>query len=214
MSSRALKTLIAVGLGLALAGVAAIWRAIGSGPAPAGELKTVTEYRDDKPLPAFRLSGPRGEFTEASLRGRWHFVFFGYTQCPDICPTALGLMKELQAAVPPVTEGNPGGTPAFGVVFVSVDPARDTHALLHDYLAAFDPAFIGITGSDGELAPLTRDLGVFYQRNDATDKKHYTVDHSATIYLIDPQGRLAATFSPPQVASRMVADYKRITASR
>lgn len=206
MSGAWLKWVMAVGLGLALAGAAAIWRTLGSGPAPAGELKTVTEYRDDKPLPAFRLSGPRGDFTEAALRGRWHFVFFGYTQCPDICPTALGLMKELKAAVPPA--------PTFGVVFVSVDPARDTHALLRDYLAAFDPEFTGITGSDADLAPLTRDLGVFYQRNDATDKRHYTVDHSATIYLIDPQGRLAATFSPPQSAARMAADYRRITASR
>ena len=156
----------------------------------------------------FRLSDHRGQVrTLADFRGKVVVMFFGYTQCPDICPTALGLMKDLQArlgAVPPA--------PTFQVVFISIDPARDTHALLGNYLAAFDPAFVGITGDDTELAPLTKDLGVFFQRNDTADKKNYTVDHSAAIYLINPKGQLVALFSPPQAADKMAADYRRITA--
>jgi protein SCO1/2 len=195
------------GVVLLLAGGYMVLRAVEKGPMPAGELKTVTEFRDDKPLPEFHLSGPKGAFSNPDLFGKWSFVFFGYTQCPDICPTALGLMKELQVtlgAVPPA--------PTFQVVFISIDPARDTHSLLGNYLAAFDSAFIGITGNDQQLTPLTKDLGVFFQRNNAMDKTNYTVDHSVAIYLIDPKGRLAALFSPPQVAAKMAADFRRITA--
>jgi protein SCO1/2 len=116
-------------------------------------------------------------------------------------------MKDLKAAL-----AGRQGTPVqgFRVVFVSVDPQRDTLRLLGEYMAAFDPNFVGITGGDAALSPLAKNLGVYYQRNDATDKQHYTVDHSAAIYLIDPQGRLAAVFSPPQQAAKMATDFRRI----
>jgi protein SCO1/2 len=203
MSSAWVQRLLLLGLALVVIGSYVVWRNLKAGPLPAGELKTVTEFQEHRALPAFKLQGTQGEFSNARLQGRWTFLFFGYTQCPDICPTALSLMKAVKAAVPP--------TPTFQVVFVSVDPARDTPELLKNYMAAFDPGFIGIGGDDSALAPLVKDLGVFYQRNDTTDKKNYTVDHSAAIYLINPKGELAALFSPPQDAARMVADYKRIT---
>jgi protein SCO1/2 len=169
---------------------------------------SVTEIRDEAPLPAFALQGPRGKFGNANLAGHWSFVFFGYTQCPDICPTALALMKELKARLAASAAVPPAST--FQVVFVSVDPRRDTAQLLGEYMAAFDPSFIGVSGTDAELSPLARTLGVFYQRNDGKDAQHYTVDHSAAIYLIDPQGRLAAVFSPPQEASKLAANFRRI----
>ncbi len=200
--------LLVIGLSLVLAGSYLTWRIRRAGPAPAGEVSNITEIRDDAPLPAFVLRGPRGKFGNADLAGHWSFMFFGYTQCPDVCPTALALMKELgarlaaNAAVPPA--------PTFQVVFVSVDPHRDTMQLLGEYMAAFDPSFVGVSGTDAELLPLTRALGVYYRRNDGTDARHYTVDHSAAIYLIDPRGRLAAVFSPPQEASKMAADFRRI----
>jgi protein SCO1/2 len=200
------QRLLLLGLALALVGSYLTWRNLRGGPLPAGELPSVTEIRDEKPLPPFSLRGPAGDFNNANLVGQWSFMFFGYTQCPDICPTALSLMKTLKSqlgAVPPA--------PTFQVVFVSVDPRRDTRELLDQYIAAFDPAFIGAGGDDAALAPLVKDLGVFYQRNDAADKKHYTVDHSAAIYLLDPKGRLAAVFSPPQDAAKMAADYRRLT---
>ncbi len=199
--------LLVVGMSLLIVGSYLTWRSLRAGPQPAGDLPSVTEIRDDTPLPAFSLQGPRGEFGNANLVGQWNFMFFGYTQCPDICPTALTLMKDLKAVI-----AGKQGVPArgFQVVFVSVDPQRDTLRLLGEYLAAFDPTFVGITGADAALSPLVKNLGVYYQRNDATDKRHYTVDHSATIYLIDPQGRLAAVFSPPQDATKMAADFLRI----
>lgn len=207
--------LVVVGLALVLAGSYLAWRSVRGGPLPPGEMPSVTEFRDEAPLPAFTLRGPRGEFSNVNLLGRWSFMFFGYTQCPDICPTALNLMKEVKAAVTGPRSGIPGTqsepAPTFQVVFVSVDPRRDSHELLEPYLAAFDPGFVGISGDDAALAPLSKNLGVFYQRNDGGQTRHYTVDHSAAIYLIDPRGRLAAVFSPPQNAYQLASAYQRIT---
>jgi protein SCO1/2 len=202
------RWLLFVGLSLALLGAGLVLWTLRNGPLPAGELPSVTEVRDDIPLPAFVLQGPKGDFSNADLQGRWSFLFFGYTQCPDICPTALTLMREVKAALAVKAAAPPA--PTFQVVFVSVDPRRDTGELLGEYMAAFDPSFTGLRGDDAALAPLTRNLGVYYQRNDGTDTKRYTVDHSAAIYLIDPQGRLRAVFSPPQEASKLAANYQRI----
>ena len=83
--------LLVVGMSLLIVGSYVTWRSLRAGPLPAGELSSVTEIRDDKPLPTFALQGPRGEFRNANLVGQWNFMFFGYTQCPDICPTALTL---------------------------------------------------------------------------------------------------------------------------
>jgi protein SCO1 len=200
--------LLVAGLSLILAGGYLTWRSLRTGPTPAGEVPSVTEIRDDAPLPAFILHGPRGEFGNAQLAGHWSFVFFGYTRCPDICPTALSLMKDVKAILAANVAVAP--PPTFQVVFVSVDPRRDTPQLLGEYMAAFDPTFIGISGTDAALSPLTKALGVYYQRNDAADPRNYTVDHSAAIYLVDPRGRLAAVFSPPQEASKMAANFRRI----
>lgn len=196
---------VLAGIFLTLIGAAVIWKTLGQGPEPAGQLRSVTEFRDSDPLPAFRLNGPKGDFTNTQLMGRWTFIFFGYTQCPDVCPTALSLMlnvrKELlgkSAVQLPV------------VTFVSVDPRRDTRELLDQYMTAFDPSFVGLRGNDEELMPLLKNLGVFYQRHDDKDKKNYTVDHSTGIYLVDPKGRLAAVFSSPQEAKQMADDFGRI----
>jgi protein SCO1/2 len=200
---------VLVGILLTVIGAGLVWKTLRQGPEPAGELRSVTEFRDSDPLPPFKLSGPQGDFTNDRLMGQWSFVFFGYTQCPDVCPTALTLMlnikKEL-AAMP--------GQRQPAVVFVSVDPQRDTRTLLDQYMVAFDPTFVGLRGSDQELMPLLKTLGVFCQRHDETDKKNYTVDHSAGIYLIDPAGRLAAVFSSPHEAKRMAADLVRIMKER
>lgn len=197
--------LLAAGMVLALGGGVVVWRSLSAGPAPAGEIPRAIQAGNAQALPAFRLAGPRGEFRNADLMGRWTFMFFGYTQCPDVCPTALALMKELRAAVrlaPPA--------PEFEVVFVSVDPRRDNNALLGQYLAAFDPAFVGVSGDDQALMPLIQALGATYRRHDETDLRNYTVDHSAAIHLIDPHGRPVASFPPPQQVATLAAELRRI----
>lgn len=208
MSSAAGRWLLLAGLALVVAGGYFTWHSLKDGRLPAGEIPSVTEIRDDEALPAFVLRGPAGEFSNANLLGRWSFMFFGYTQCPDVCPTALTLMRDVKAAL--ATKAAVSPAPTFQVVFVSVDPGRDTRELLGEYMTAFDPSFIGVSGDDAALAPLTRKLGVFHQRNDGTDPQRYTVNHTAAIYLIDPRGRLRAVFSPPQEASTLTANYRRI----
>ncbi|GAB4169248.1 MAG: hypothetical protein Fur0039_07930 [Rhodocyclaceae bacterium] len=120
-----------------------------------------------------------------------------------MCPSTLSLMVRLRAAL------EEGQRPA--VLFVSVDPARDTLELLARYVPAFDPSFVGATGSDEALAPLAKHLGVFYRRHDDGGARNYVVDHSAAIYLIDPRARLRAVFSPPHDAAAMLSTYARLT---
>ncbi len=198
-----------VGILLSLIGAGLIWKVLHDGPEPAGQLRSVTEFRDSDPLPAFRLNGPKGDFSNAQLMGQWTFLFFGYTQYPDVCPTALSLMLNVRKEL---VSKSVAQLPA--VIFVSVDPLRDTRELLDQYMTAFDPSFVGLRGNDDELIPLLRSLGVFYQRHDDKDKKNYTVDHSTGIYLIDPKGRLAAVFTSPHEVKQMADDFARIAKER
>lgn len=185
---------------------------LNAGGASGASVPGVAEISEASPLPAFQLEGPQGPFGVTQLQGRWSFVFFGFTQCPDACPTALALMQDVKRRV--AEKLGAGGTAPFQVIFVSVDPRRDTRELLTQYMAAFDPEFIGLRGEDAALLPLQRSLGVFFQRNDATDKQFYTVDHSTGLYLIDPQGRLAAVFSSPQEAEKVTQVFLRLRNTR
>lgn len=207
MKSRGLLGLLAAGVILTVVGTYLVWRSFPGKPAPAGAIQRVFEVKAPIVLPPFRLQGTHGEFSNDGLSGRWTFLFFGYTQCPDICPTALALMKQVRKLLDTKSPGL--AAQPVQVVFVSVDPKRDTRELLGQYLGAFDPSFIGASGDDAALGPLTSSLGIRYQRNDVTDKKNYTVDHSANILLIDPQGRHIADFPPPQEAALMVAELRR-----
>lgn len=211
--SRLRRALVFVGVGALLGGAALTYKAlrrVGPGtPAQNDALARMgaTVIADPQPLPAFMLTSAQGPVTLASLIGRWHFVFFGYTQCPDVCPTGLGLMAELQRRLP--ERERPG------VLFVSVDPQRDTPALLGEYVPAFDPSFRGATGDEAALAPLLKDLGVMVQRNppaQADRPMTYTVDHTASMFLIDPQARLRGVFSPPHDLETMLADYRKLFA--
>lgn len=175
---------------------------------PSGELPTATRIDDTRPLPAFALHRSNGSLTNADLLGRWTLLNFGYTFCPDICPTTLATLKEVK------TQLAARGAAEPQVIFVSVDPARDTPGRLGAFVSFFDPGFVGAAGSDAELASLTKHLGVHYERHDATDKKLYVVDHSAVVYLIDPRGRLKAVFSWPHDPAAMAADYAQLTSGR
>lgn len=166
-------------------------------------LRSFTEVNDTMPLPDFRLRSTVGPITPADLRGRWSMVFFGYTHCPDVCPTTLGMMAEVVKQLPQAERPL--------VLFVSVDPARDTPELLGSFVPVFDPTFIGASGSDEQLAALTRHLGVRYDRHQAASPGgFYTVDHTVSMFLIDPQVRLKAVFSPPHQPETVLADYRRL----
>lgn len=203
-----LRRLTMIGLGCAVVGVALIAKNLRrtANPAepPAGvSMPAATRVDDTRSLPDFRLDGPAGPVTLEQLKGRWTMLFFGYTQCPDVCPTTLSMLaavfEGLQASEYPQ------------VLFVSVDPARDTPELLSRYVPAFNPAFAGATGSEQALAPLIRHLGIVAERHPAGAAGQYTIDHTASVFLIDPETRLKAVFSPPHDTAAVLADYRKLT---
>jgi protein SCO1/2 len=200
-----------VGVALALSGAFLAWRHWPA-PAPAlpptGQLPAGTLVNDATPLPPFELRRSDGKLNNTDLLGHWTLLSFGYTFCPDICPTTLATLKEVKSQLAMRGAAEPQ------VIFVSVDPARDTPEQLAAFTRFFDPAFVGATGDDAALATLVKHLGVQYQRHEGPDQQRYVVDHSAVVYLVDPQGRLKATFSWPHDPATMVAGYAQLTAAR
>lgn len=146
--------------------------------------------------------------TQAVFDNRWSLVFFGYTHCPDVCPVTLQVMKNVVAKLAELGEPEPQ------IVFVSVDPVRDTSEVMQKYIAYFNEEFIGITGNQNSIHDFTRSLGVVasFTAND-DDPENYIVDHTASLLLIDPQRRVRAKVSPPHEVDTIVADYLTMIAA-
>lgn len=156
-----------------------------------------------RPLPPFQLTDVRGAPLDNShLAGQWTFVFFGYTHCPDICPTTLLTLKQVHDRLAGQAD------PHF--LFVSLDPQRDTPEILGDYVRHFDPAFLGASGERAVLDALTTALAVPYTFSGDVASGDYVVNHTATLLLIDPQARLIARFATTQPAEAIAAAFLRI----
>jgi protein SCO1/2 len=200
---------VAVVLAGILAGAAAaqhFWRARGTPP----ELEQAVLFSETRPLPAFALIDQAGHpFGPEQLRGRWTFLFFGFVNCPDICPTTLATLAAARRSLMDLPDSE---RPV--VALVSVDPGRDTPEVLARYVAHFDPSFRGITGSAEAIATLTGALGVAVILGPAAADGSYAVDHSAAIFLVDPDGRVAALFGTPHEAGTIARDFRRIVAAR
>lgn len=158
-----------------------------------------TEVTPPKPAPDFALTDAEGrEFRLSDQRGRSVLLFFGYTSCPDVCPTTLAEFKQVRTALGPQAE-------RVRFVFISVDPERDTPAKMLEYARAFDPSFIGLSGSEEQLAQIWRDFGVVRQKEDAGSAGGYFVTHTARVFGVDPAGNLRVTFpfgaDPADIAS-------------
>ena len=161
-----------------------------------------TVLPEPRPLGEFSLVDQRGRpFGRAALEHRWSLVFTGFTHCPDLCPTTLAFLASLRSRVP----GD-----ELQIVFVSVDPERDTPRKIASYLAHFDPGFIGITGARAEIERFTKALGLAQVRNPGVGGE-YTVDHSAALVLIDPKVRVAGYFQPPHDERALAADLTRLS---
>ncbi|MBS0376510.1 MAG: SCO family protein [Proteobacteria bacterium] len=191
-------------LAAAAAGALYARHRLGAEPAvPATQVAAV--YGVPRALPAFALARPDGSrFDRDALLGHYTFVFFGYTNCPDLCPTTL---TTLAAALRELGDLPARDLPA--VVMVSVDPARDTPEVLGRYVPHFHPTFGGVTGSDEAVAAFAGALGAAFQRHPPVEGS-YAVDHTAALFLIDPGARLLALFPTPHVADTIAADYRRI----
>ncbi len=164
-------------------------------------------YPQPRELPAFELVRSDGTaLTNADWKGRWRLLFFGFGSCPDVCPTTLSTLKAVLAHL---HASNPAAN--VGVSFVSVDPERDTPESIGKYVHFFDPAFEAATGTPDQLLALTRAVGVVFMKvANGPGALDYTIDHSASILIIDPDGRLAGLIRPPHSAPAIAADLAQL----
>jgi protein SCO1/2 len=169
-------------------------------------LTTGTLIEPARPLPPLALVDHDDRpFDSERLRGGWTLLFFGFTSCPDVCPvtmTALAQTKQLLTDLPEPSRPR--------VVMISVDPERDTSERLGAYVKSFDPAFVGATGAKPAIDELAQRMGVLVATR-PLEGDNYTVDHSTSVFLIDPDGALRALFSAPHTPKLIADDYRRIT---
>ena len=164
---------------------------------------------DFKQVPDFQLQDVNGApLTQAVFEDHWSVVFFGYTHCPDVCPITLQVMKNV---VKKLTEE---GKEAPQVVFVTVDPIRDTAEIMKNYISFFSEDFVGITGELNDVHAVTKTLGIVASFTaNKEDPDNYIVDHTASLLLIDPEKRVRAKISPPHVADTIAEDFLAIIAA-
>jgi protein SCO1/2 len=179
--------------------------------APAGfpEMQNSLLYPNPREIPPFELTASDGRpFTPADLRGRWNLLFIGFTHCPDICPTTLG---DLAAARKQMSDLPEIDRPQ--IVFVSVDPERDSPELAGKYATYFDPTARAATAEHSALEPFTRSLGMVYMHT-PQEEGGYSVDHSASVAIINPEGRQIGLVRPPLDPAKIAHDLRALLAWR
>ncbi|MCK5916891.1 MAG: SCO family protein [Cocleimonas sp.] len=175
--------------------------------------KTYIELPDRKALPVVTLEqAGKGKVSTATLKGKWHMLLFGYTFCPDVCPVELStlhkMMGDLRKQLP--AEQLPK------IVFVSVDPERDSAEMLEKYVKHFDADFIGLTGKQTDLTRLAMPFGISWMKQLNTDtigkknNKNYLLSHATTIILVNPDTKVAGLFPAPHTANEMAVAYQKI----
>lgn len=156
----------------------------------------------------FELTDHTGkQRTLADFSGKVVTVFFGFTQCPEICPTSLVTMNEVMALLGDDAD-------KVQVLFITVDPERDTQELLSYYMAAFNPSFIGLYGDMQRTAQVAKDFRIFYTKSGDTSGMNYTIDHSAGTYVYDPQGRLRLYVKYGDSPENLASDIRLLLAGQ
>ena len=179
---------------------ARLWWAPDTGASPTSGTLLPTP----RTVTTFKLIAEDGKpFTNADLSRHWSLIFTGFTHCPDVCPTTLSLLKDTVARL-----GAQGD--ALQIVFVSVDPERDTPEALERYVHYFNPHFRAATGPTAELEILGANLGFVFAKIPGPTPESYSMDHSVALILTDPQGRLAGYFTPPFKAEVLAADLSTL----
>ena len=138
----------------------------------------------------------------AEFKGKVVFLFFGFTQCPDVCPTTMAELAEVRRQL------GPDGDRVQGV-FVTVDPERDTPELLKGYLGSMDPSFVGLTGTPDEIKAAAKEFKVFYQKV-PTDNGNYTIDHTAGAFVFDPSGKVRLFVRYGMPVGDLLADIRQL----
>lgn len=151
------------------------------------------------------VAGDGRVVTDADYRGEWLLIFFGFTRCPDICPTTLATMALIMDELGEQSRN-------FQPVFISVDPARDTPDVLAAYVAVFHPKIIGLTGTEEQVAAAAKSHAAYYSKVQLTGStvaaSDYVMDHTAHLYLMDPHGDYATVYSPAQTVEAIARDIR------
>ncbi|HQT81098.1 MAG: SCO family protein [Ferrovum sp. 37-45-19] len=203
-----MKVFVAViaGLSVLVLMVAIYWVSTIPAPSEMKVSKLVVAIDDGPEIDNFKLQSTshEGVLDNSSLEGHWTYLVFGYTHCPDVCPTTLNTLAKVTQKLG--TEKSPL------VVFVSVDWPRDNVTILKQYVTSFDKSFIGATGSDEALKPLVKSLSAYYQRNNQHDtiKDGYTVDHTSSVFLINTKGQVRAALTMPGTVDQIVSDTNQL----
>lgn len=183
---------------MALAGVLLTWALAFAAPYQLHGSEITTQV----PAPQISLTRADGAaFDINALNGRIVLVFFGYTSCPDVCPTTLADMKRVKTDL-----GERAGAVDF--VFITVDPQRDTPERVQAYASGFEKSFIGLSGSEAELEPVWQGYGVFRQIQESGSAAGYLVDHSARVYLVDKRNHLRVTYAYGTPVEDIAADIR------
>ena len=185
------------------------WRSNSDDTVPPPEEIEEYLFWNPKYLKDFTLNAAGNEELNLEhLLGKWSFVFFGYTHCPDICPATLGLLAVTFKSL----EKNPEIAQEIQGIFISVDPDRDTQEHMKEYAAYFHPKFTGVTGSTAQVDAITRQMGALYALNNEESKDNYLVSHNTTVFLVDPSGRRYGRFPPPHVPQEIADAFTNIRA--
>ena len=206
------STLIVLAIAAAFAGLLAGWH-FHQRPAPVNkgpELQSMQRFETPRAVPPFQLTRHDGQpLDNAALKGHWTLVFLGFTHCPDVCPTTLAQLKTAQqqwASIP--TAQRPR------VLFVSADPERDTPKITGRYAHAYHPDTLAATGTQPQLEAFARGLSLVFMKNPPEDPSRpdrYSVDHSAALAVIDPEGRMAGVIQPPLEPAKIARDFTALT---
>lgn len=187
---------------LSAAGGISFWHVM-QGPQPTSTASLMV-LPEPKVIADFALVDGQGQaFSLENLRGQWTLIFFGFTNCPDVCPSALYDLNLISNSL----KKKGGDSASHQVVFISVDPERDTPEKLAQYVGYFNPDFIGVTGSQEQLKPLTMQIGIAYQLEDhEAGAERYDVFHTASVMVMNPRGQLHSVFPAPHNAEKMAGE--------
>jgi len=199
-----MQAVLAVALGLLLAAGVVVWQ-MSKDEAHRMQMREMAMKAPTGSIGGpFTLTDQDGKtIRDTSFHGKYMLVYFGYTYCPDLCPTGLeGIAHTLDQL----------GTDAkkVQVIFITVDPARDTPAKLKDYVASFHPGIIGLTGTAEQIADVARAYQVYYARGEDVEDGEYLMDHSTLIYVMDPNGKFVTTFPDDTDPTAMTDALKQL----
>ena len=165
-----------------------------------------TVIEPPKPMPNFTLQSVDGPVSLSDFRGKIVVLYFGYTSCPDVCPTTLANLRRALNDLGEKAE-------EVQLVFVAVDWQKDTPERVASYLSAFHPSFVGLSGAQEQIDAVTKDFGIFYQINPPDESGYYTVDHTATTLVLDREGGLILTWRSGMTADEVLEDLKVLVRS-